>query len=163
MSAPTRLNPDQLHVHFLALLPRIELHAAIYFRHLRCPDRKEEALAEVRALAWLCFLRLRERGQDAAPFVSTLATFAARALHSGRRVCGHEKARDVLSPVAQRRHGFTSESLPISTQSSHDRLYAAPLGQALQDAFEERLRDNTLTPVPDQAAFRIDFPAWRRP
>jgi hypothetical protein len=26
---------------------------------------------------------------------------------------------------------------------------------------EERLRDNTLTPVPEQAAFRIDFPVWR--
>jgi hypothetical protein len=28
------------------------------------------------------------------------------------------------------------------------------------DAFEERLRDNTQSPVPDQAAFRIDFPVW---
>ncbi len=52
-----------------------------------------------------------------------------------------------------RRHG--------STQTSHDNLYATPHGQQRQDAFEERLRDNTLTPVPEQAAFRIDFPAWR--
>ena len=30
-----------------AILPRIKGHAHIYFRHLRCANRKEEALAEV--------------------------------------------------------------------------------------------------------------------
>src|SRR5262249_16572931 len=48
-----------------------------------------------------------------------------------------------------------------STRSPHEQLYADSHGQALLDALEERLRDNTLTPVPDQAAFRIDFPLWR--
>jgi hypothetical protein len=67
----------------------------------------------------------------------------------------------VLSPVARRRHGFGVESLPHSISSSHERLYASPLGQQAQDAFEERLRDNTQTPVADQVAFRIDFPVWR--
>jgi hypothetical protein len=66
----------------------------------------------------------------------------------------------VLSPVAQRKGGFRVERLPASTRSPQEQLYATPDGQALHDAFEERLRDNTLTPVPDQAAFRIDFPAW---
>jgi hypothetical protein len=47
-----------------------------------------------------------------------------------------------------------------SLRSSHDHLCSSPLGQELQDAFEERLQDNTLTPVPDQVQFRIDFPAW---
>jgi hypothetical protein len=41
-------------------------------------------------------------------------------------------------------------------------LYGLPLGQQFLNAFEERLHDNTQTPVPEQAAFRIDFPAWRR-
>jgi hypothetical protein len=39
-------------------------------------------------------------------------------------------------------------------------LYADPHGQQHMDAFEERLRDNTVTPAPEAAAFRIDFPAW---
>jgi hypothetical protein len=39
-------------------------------------------------------------------------------------------------------------------------LYSDPHGQDHLDAFEERLRDNTRSPVPDQAAFRIDYPAW---
>jgi hypothetical protein len=64
--------------------------------------------------------------------------------------------------VAQRRHGFAVESMPHATTSSHERLYSSPLGQEAQDVFEERLHHNTITPPPEQAAFRIDFPAWRR-
>jgi hypothetical protein len=155
-------SPSALQSRFLTLLPRIERYAHFHFRHLRCPHRKAEALAEVRALAWLWFLRLDRQGRDAGGFVSALATFAARAVHSGRRLCGHERARDVLSPRAQRRHGFAVEALPASTCASHERRHGAPRGQQAQDALEERLRDNTQTPPPEQAAFRIDFPAWRR-
>jgi hypothetical protein len=36
----------------LELLPAIETHARIYFRHLRCPGRKEDAVAEAVALSW---------------------------------------------------------------------------------------------------------------
>jgi hypothetical protein len=50
--------------------------------------------------------------------------------------------------------------LPSSTRTSLDTQYAKPRAQQIQDAFEERLKDNTITPVPDQAAFRIDFPSW---
>ena len=42
------------------------------------------------------------------------------------------------------------------------KLYSAIHGQQEHDAFEERLQDNTVTPVPDQAAFRIDWPAWMK-
>ena len=61
----------------------------------------------------------------------------------------------MLSPAAQRRHGFRVESLPVATRTAHEDLYGSAHGQQEQDAFEERLRDNTRTPVPDQAAFRI--------
>jgi hypothetical protein len=46
-----------LHTRFLMLLPKIETHGRIYFLYLR-PHRKEEALQEMRALAWLWFRRL---------------------------------------------------------------------------------------------------------
>ena len=39
-------------------------------------------------------------------------------------------------------------------------LHGAGQGQKELGAFEERLQDNTVTPVPDQVAFRLDFPAW---
>src|SRR5262249_9584525 len=53
------------------------------------------------------------------------------------------------SPVAQRRHGFAVRSLP-----GHSTLHG--------NAWDEALIENTRSEVPDQVAFRIDFPAWRR-
>src|SRR5262249_50608990 len=107
------------------------------------------------------FLRLSEQGKDVFDFPMAFAALLARAVRCGRRLCGQERAGDVLSFVTQQRHGFRVERLPSSTCTNHEQLYADPHGQALLDALEERLRDNTLTPVPDQAAFRIDFPLWR--
>ena len=123
---------------FLALLPRVELHARVYFRFLP-PDRKEEAVAETVALA----------------------SYAARAVWSGRRLCGQLPAQDVLSEAAQRRHGFQVERLPRNTRHPFDEVYGPVQAQRHIDALEEILRDNTVTPPPDQAAFRIDFAAWR--
>jgi hypothetical protein len=144
---PTALSVHVLQVRFLSILPRIELHGRISFRYLRCPHQRADAVAEVVALTWKWHLRLAERGKDATRFPATLATFAARAVKAGRRVCGQERAKDVLSPTAQRRHHFAVECLPdFSSLSSN------PLAEAL--------RDNTQTPPPEQAAFRLDFPAW---
>jgi hypothetical protein len=151
---------EHLQAGFVAVLPRIELHARFYFRQVRCHSSHEEAVAETLALAWRWYLRLAERGKDAGQFVSALATFAARAVCSGRRVCGQEKARDVLSPLARQRHGFAVESLPVAPCAPHEDRYSVPHGQRKRDEYEERLHDNTITPPPDQAAFRIDFPAW---
>ena len=63
------------------------------------------------ALAWAWHLRLAERGQDAAQFPSAIAKFAARAVRSGRRLAGMDRA-DVLSPLAQQRTGFAVGKLP---------------------------------------------------
>jgi hypothetical protein len=138
-----------LHRGFLQLLPRIQLHGRIYFRHLKCYQQKQDVLAEMTALAWKWYVRLIQCGKDPAAFPSMLATFAARAVRSGRRLCGQEKAKDVLSSVAQRRQGFSVAGLPdFST------LNGNPL--------EEALQDNTRSPVPDQVQFRCDFPSWRK-
>src|SRR5262249_12676850 len=128
-------------------------------RH-QSPDKHEELIAEMVGLCWRWFVRLVQRGKDPTQFVSALASYAARAVHSGRRLCGQERSRDVLSPVAQRRHGFVVEELPAWTAAAQETLRGPVLGQRRQDAFEERLRDNPITPVPDQVQFRIDFPAW---
>src|SRR5262245_22957703 len=99
MSAPSldlhHVSTHVLHATFLAILPRITEHGKVYFRHLKCPHAKEEALAEMRALSWLWFVRLAERGKDATHFVIALATFAARAVRSGRKVSGMDCAKDV--------------------------------------------------------------------
>jgi hypothetical protein len=149
----------ELQARFLDLLPRIELHGRIYFRHLK-PHRKADAIQEMRALAWLWYVRLIDRGRDPQDFVATFVTLLARAVNSGRRLAGMMKAKDVMNPAAQRRHRFKVEPLPSSTRTFHDHLYASPRGQELHDEFEERLQDNAMTPVPDQVQFRLDFPAW---
>jgi hypothetical protein len=153
---------SRLHAAFLTILPRIELHARISFRGLRCPQRRDDAVRETVAVAWKWFARLVERGKDPLSFPTALAAYAARAVKCGRRVCGQEHVKDALSAVAQQRHGFTVEPLPHSTASTHEERYGHVDGQRRQDALEERLRDNTQTPVPEQVAFRLDFPAWRK-
>jgi hypothetical protein len=150
----------QLHDAFLQILPRIELHGHIVFRGLKCLDRKQDLIAEMVALAWVWFLRLMEKGKDPTQFPSVLAAYAARAVKAGRRVCGQEKCKDVMSPRAQQRYRFRVEGLPSSTQTCHEQCHSCPHGQALQDAVEARLRHNTMTPPDEQAMFRIDFACW---
>src|SRR5260370_39244895 len=95
-------------------------------------------------LRWRWFVRLVRRGKDVMQFVSKLAVYAARAISSGRRVCGRERARDAMSASTQRNRGFADSGLPkIGTR----------LGIPLADALE----DNTVSPVLDQVAFLIDF------
>src|SRR5262245_49079028 len=152
---------EVLHVRFLALVPCIETYARMYFRGIRCPVTQEDRAQECVALGWQGFVRLTAQGKDVFALPVVFAAMVARAVKCGRRLCGQGRSGDVLSPLAQQRHGFRVERLPTSTRSPHEQLYAEPHGQAMLDAFEERLRDNTLTPPPEQAAFRIDFPRWR--
>lgn len=150
---------DHLQARFLSIMPRITRHGQIHFRHLQ-PVQREEVITEMVAISWKWFRRLAERGKDAAQFPTVLASLAARAVSNGRRLCGQEKAKDVMSSLAQRRHGFRVERLPSSTSQPYEDVYGSPRGQQNMDAYEERLHDNTQTPVPDQVQFRIDFPAW---
>jgi hypothetical protein len=138
-----------LQASFVAVvLPRVLSHGDVSFRHVKCPHRREDAVQEMIALAWKWHRRLAEKGKDAINFPTALASYAARAVRSGRRLAGHERSKDLLSPVAKRRHGFALERLPdFST-----------LGGT---ALEEALHDNRVSPVADQVAFKIDFPAWR--
>src|SRR5262249_20738110 len=129
----------------------IETYARMYFRDIRCPVTQEDRAQECVALGWQWFVRLTAQGKDVFAFPVVFAATVARAVKCGRRLCGKERANDVLSLLAQQRHGSRLGGLPASTRSPQEQLYADPHGQAMLDAFEERLRDNTLTPPPDQA------------
>ncbi|MBL8794857.1 MAG: hypothetical protein JNM56_13190 [Planctomycetia bacterium] len=137
----------RLHSEFLSILPRIKTHARIYFRHVRCRHRKADCVSETVALAWKWFIRLAERGKDACTFPSALASLAAKAVRSGRRVCGQLKSKDAMNELTQQKRSFVVGKLP-----DHATLSTNPLAEALQD--------NTRTPPPDAAAFRCDWPAW---
>jgi DNA-directed RNA polymerase specialized sigma24 family protein len=132
---------------FLVLLPQIERHARIYFRQIACPGLRSDRVAETVGLAWKWHCRLLEQGKDVLAFPVVFSCMVARAVKSGRRLCGQEKAADAMSSVAQQRRSFTVSSLPQ--------------GSSLEgNVFDEALRDNTQSAVPDQAAFRSDFRDW---
>lgn len=154
------LKLDALHAHFLAILPRIQTHAQIHFRHLRCSGKREDAIAEVIAVAWKWFVRATQQGKDVNEFVMTLADYAVRHVRSGRKVWGQDRAKDVLSPRAQQTKRFKVETLNCSTRRGFEKIHSDPHGQDNMDVMEERLKDNTQSPVPDQAAFRMDYPLW---
>ena len=104
--------------------------------------------------------RVAQRDKDVAEFLKPFSEFLVRAINNGRRLLGYEKAKDAMTGMTQRRRGFRVESLLMEMQASHESLYSTVHGQREHDTFEERLCDNSTTPVPDQAAFRIDWPAW---
>ena len=93
------------------------------------------------------FVRLVNRGKKPEQFPTAITAFAGRAVKSGRRLGGQQRAKDVMSPLAQRRHGFAVSSLPEFSSLDGNALEEAP-------------HDNTQTPPDEQAAFRLDFPAW---
>jgi hypothetical protein len=144
---PVKSRSHDPHTLFLSILPRIEAHGRVQFHYVRCQQKKDDFIAEMIAISYSWFVRLLDRGKDPTTFVSALATFAAKAVGSGRRLCGQEKANDVMSPRAQQRHGFTIGPIPrFSSLTSNP--------------FSEALSDNTQTPPDEQAIFRIDFPTW---
>jgi hypothetical protein len=138
---------------FLAHLPRFESHARFAFRRVGCPHARADRVAETVALAWRHFAALSKRGKKPEQFVTTLALRCSQAVKAGRRLAGCETSRDVLSPVAHVRHGFAVVRLP-----DHDRESDR---HPLPDELAEALADNTRSAVPEQVAFRLDFPRWR--
>lgn len=140
---------EEVQRRFLQILPRVELHARISSRDIKCQHKWADFISEAVSMCWKWWVRLHERGKDPSGFVSTLASLAARHVRSGRRLCGQEKPNDVLSPRAQQMRSFVVEKLPdFST------LNGTPL--------EDALHDNMRSPIPDQVCFRVDFPAWLR-
>src|SRR5262245_21836326 len=95
---------------FRDLLPAIQRFARFAFRHLDYVGR-EEAVAEAIAIALVAYRRLVERGRQSIAYATPLARYAVLHVRGGRRVGGRQDQTDVLSPVAQRRHGFTVASL----------------------------------------------------
>jgi hypothetical protein len=139
----TELAPPHGHAAFLSLLPRLQTHARVRFRHLNSSDR-EEAVADVVAYGFASFLRLIRRGKDPTAFPAVFAHFVARAVANGRGVIRRLSARDLLA------------ARPRDERTRVHRLDdPMPGGGWWRDAaLDRRVR------VDEQAAFNLDFPAW---
>src|SRR5262249_53162946 len=92
---------------FLGHLPRFLAHARFAFRRVGCPHARADRVAETVALAWRHFAALARRGKRPEEFVTALALRCSQAVKAGRWLAGCETGTDVLSPVAQVRHGVT--------------------------------------------------------
>ena len=155
-TASTSAHP---HAGFLNLLPAIERHANVVFRR-RAPAEREEATAVAVAAAFAGYVRLAAQGKNPErDFASGLVTYAVMHAKSFRQVGSRTSSTDALSPLAQQRRGFRVESLsamPIGTG-----MIGPGAGhRGTSDLIEDCLTENTRTPVPEQAAFRIDFPSF---
>jgi len=133
------------HQRFLAMLPAIEAHARLAFRHLD-PEAREDAVEETIANALVAFVRLVQLQKTNVAYPSALARYAVAQIHDGRRVGNRLNVRDVLSPYGKKQKDIQVERL--------DRF------DKEDDCWVEAVLEDHRTPVPEQAAFRCDFPAW---
>ena len=133
------------HRPFLNMLPTIRRYARTAFAHLD-PQSREDAVAEVIANTAVAVARLVQRKKAEVAFPTVLVRYGIAQYRDGRRVGNRLRIGDVLSPYAQRRKGIVVEHL--------DR-FDKDTGEWLEIIVEDHR-----TPVPDQVAFRIDFPAW---
>lgn len=129
---------------FLEILPEIRRQALYAFSALRT-ESKEEAVAETIANVFVAFYRLMEQGKGAKVYASALTRYAVAQIRSGRKVGTSLNSNCVLSEAARQRHGLQIDRLD----------YCAKFGEWFEFIVEDQR-----TPVPDQAAFRCDFPDW---
>jgi sigma-70-like protein len=135
---------------FLKLLPAVETHARIRFRRLHA-DRRAEAVQESIAAACLSYQLAAAQGKLNIVRRSTLADFAVRHVRTGRHVGGSQNsARDVMSQACQRRHD-------VRVTGYFE--YRSDIGA---DGWRQAVLADRKVPVPDLAAFRIDFAQWLR-
>jgi hypothetical protein len=141
----------------MKLLPAVRTHAQIQFRHLPL-EQREDLIQEAIASACVSYQLLAVKGRlhDAHP--STIATYAVRHVHNGRHVGGRrDRAQDVLSPAAKRRHhvqvvAFDTRRIVPLPRSSDGRT----------SGWRQVVIEDRRISVPDLAAFRVDFAEWLR-
>lgn len=154
MSSAPQISAAGWQAGFLAVLPAVKTHARIQFRRLAAA-RREEAVQEAVAAACVSYGRLAARGRLAAARPGTIADFAVKHVRNGRHVGGRQNAaRDVMSPVAARRHGVRVVSYDQRPRPG------ATLGWEAGDAWRQQAVAGRRDLIPDTACFRIDFDRW---
>jgi len=109
------------HAGFLRMVPAIQRHACSLFRDF-ARDERDEAVAEVTAVAMMDYLEHVEGAAPGSFDPATLATAASLHVRHSELACGRQSSRDVLSPGAQHRGGFQVEHLKESCVSERLRM-----------------------------------------
>jgi hypothetical protein len=140
-----RVSPPAWHNRFLEMLPTIVRNTHVAFRE-KTPEAREELIQEAVANCLVAYVRLVERGKEDLAYSTVLAKFAIKQIKDGRRVGKKINIRDVYDQHTQIKGGFQLRHL--GTPRDHC------------GGWKEQLVENARTPVADQVAFRLDFPAW---
>lgn len=140
----SKQKPDW-HKRFLKMLPMIRRRARFVFKHCT-PDVQEDLIEEVEANAFVAYARLVEAGKEERAYPTPLARYAIAQVRCGRRVGASLNCQDVMSHSGRRKKEFVVERLDRQNRESGE--------------WKEALVTDRRTSIADQAAFRIDFPAW---
>jgi DNA-directed RNA polymerase specialized sigma24 family protein len=126
---------------FEAVLPRLRLIIAKYFRSYYNQDDKDDAIAEAIALSWRRFRALIQRGTDPDNLGYSIGSRAALQVHRGTRwtVTNQKRGRSIVDPLWPP----TRRKLALRCHQ----LNARDLCRSAD--------------IPDIVAFRIDFATWR--
>jgi hypothetical protein len=117
------------------ILPAVVRAAHWHFRELKRKDDDsfEDAQAGAMAHAWELFCKALEAGKEPQHFPSSIAAIACRLVRRGRRVGTSENVRCALR--------------------------GAEIGRTRREVWIDAVAESR-APVPDQVAFRLDFPEW---
>jgi hypothetical protein len=135
------------HDRFLAMMPQIRRQAFAAFRKFRS-EARDELIQEVVANCYRAWVLLVHRGKEAVVYPTPLAQYAIRQVRDGRRAGGRLKATDILSPSAQRIHGFTVQRFDQRDPQT--------------GIWNEQLVEDRRAGPAQIAAARLDLAAWMR-
>ncbi len=138
-------SPPAWHTAFEAMLPIIESHAKIAFRHLDV-EAREEAVQETVCNACRAYARLVELNKTDVAYPRVLARFGVRQVKAGRKIGGHLNIRDVTSTHCQQRKHVVVE--PLDKYDAGD------------DSWQEVVVEDRRAGPAEVAATRIDFSTW---
>jgi DNA-binding NarL/FixJ family response regulator len=133
------------HQAFLAMLPKIVAHCRVCFRGLLA-EAREEAIQDAISHALAAYVRLVDQDKADCGFPTVLARHAVGHVRDGRMVGARQNSRDLLSRKAQLTKRFLVQQFSCFDEGRH--------------LWSEAVIEDHRTPVPEQAAFRIDFPTW---
>jgi len=144
---PSKTSRPVWHAGFLAMLPAIERHAKIAFRHLDA-EAREEMVQEVICNACRAYARLAELNKTEVAYPGALARFGVAQARSGRRTGGKRNCRDVLNGYCQMKKDLVVERLDHRDDEN--------------DGWSEILVEDKHAGPAEIAACRIDFATWLR-
>jgi hypothetical protein len=137
MTVPSQPHAE-LSAQFEAMIPRIESYAGARHRHLN-PEARDELIQNSVALAWIRYLALAAQGKHQDPAVVEGMIFWSIS-HSGQGRLAHGKGQSKAKCVLDySRRGLRGVKLERPNLDLHVSLDS---------------------PVPVQAAFRVDTSAW---